>query len=308
MKHIGLLAAGLALLLCLPSPAAKKKSKTVFVDKGDWMTPEVSQRKREPMHAYFHTDSPSVSLDGMWKFALAPSPDARSKDFFKPAFNDAAWQYFPVPGIWEMEGLLDPVYVNIGYPWHNMNARVEPPFVPDKGNYVGQYRRKFRVDPSWKGRQILLHIGAATSNVGVWINGEEIGYSEDSKLEACFDISEKVRPGENLIALEVFRWCDGTWLEDQDYWRMSGISRSVWVEARPRNRVEDLRIAAHADGTFTIEAQLTEGVRYVDYTVSRDGEVLTKIHSQDGTASGRIAHPALWSAETPLTGRATWNG
>lgn len=300
MKHIGLLAAGLALLLCLPCPAAKKKKgKTVFVDKGDWMTPEVSQRRREPMHAWYLTDSPSVSLDGMWKFSLSPSPDARSTDFFKPSFNDAAWRYFPVPGIWEMEGLLDPVYVNAGYPWKNMNARVEPPFVPDTGNYVGQYRRHFRVDPSWKGRQVLLHIGAVSSNVGVWVNGEEVGYSEDSKLEACFDITEKVRPGDNLVALEVFRWCDGSWLEDQDWWRMSGISRSVWVEARPKARIEDLRITAHADGSFAIEAELTEGVRSVDYTLSRDGVVLTKIHSQDGKASGRIAQPALWSAETP---------
>lgn len=300
MKHIGLLAAGLALLLCLPSPAAKKKGRGVFVDKGDWMTPEVSQRKRVPMRSYYHTDSPTMSLDGNWKFKLSASLDERSKDFFKPSFNDAFWREFPVPGMWEMEGLLDPVYVNYGYPWHNMNVRIDPPFVPDKGNYVGQYRRKFRVDSDWKGRQIFLHIGAASSNVGVWVNGEEVGYSEDSKLEACFDITEQVRAGENVIALEVFRWCDGTWLEDQDYWRMSGISRSVWVEARPKVRIEDIRVVARADGVFSIETEQTEGgVRFVDYTISRDGLTVAKIHSVDGNATGRIEHPALWTAETP---------
>ena len=299
MKYSRLIAAGMALMLCLPCPAAKKGSKGVFAGKGDGLTPEVSQRKREPMRAYFHTDSPQLSLDGMWKFKLFDSPDARSLDFFKTSFNDAFWRDFPVPGIWEMEGLFDPVYVNIGYPWHNMNVRVEPPFVPDQGNYVGQYRRTFRLDSRWKGSQVFLHIGAATSNVGVWVNGEEVGYSEDSKLEACFDITEKVRSGENLIALEVFRWCDGTWLEDQDYWRMSGIARSVWLEARPKDRVDDLRIIAHADGSFTIEAELTENVKYVDYTISRDGTPLWTSHSLDGKASGILRNPALWTAETP---------
>ena len=296
MKNIRLFAAGMAVLLCLPSFAAKK---SVFAGRGDWMTPEVSQRARVPMRSFYHTDSPTQSLDGMWKFKLSGSPDERQKDFFKPSFNDASWTDFPVPGIWEMEGLFDPVYVNIGYPWHNMSQRVDPPFVPDKGNYVGQYRHKFRMDGSWKGRRIFLHIGAVTSNVGVWVNGTEVGYSEDSKLEACFDITEEVHPGENLIALEVFRWCDGTWLEDQDYWRMSGIARGVYVEARPQKRLEDIRVIAHADGSFAISAELTEGVKSVDYTISRNGTALTRIHSLDGTASGILPHPDLWSAETP---------
>lgn len=263
------------------------------------MTPEVSQRARVPMRSYYHTDSPQMSLDGMWKFKLWDSPDARSVDFFKTSFRDASWSEFPVPGCWEMEGLFDPVYVNKGFPWHNMNLRVDPPFVPDKGNYVGQYRRTFRLDSRWKGLQIFLHIGAATSNVGVWVNGEEVGYSEDSKLEACFDITELVRPGENLIALEVFRWCDGTWLEDQDYWRMSGIARSVYLEARPKKRLEDLKVIAHADGTLSIDAELTEGVKNVDYIISRNGVTELTLASLDGKASGLIRHPALWSAETP---------
>ena len=297
MKKYRPIAAILAALLCLPGFAAKPKS--VFAGKGDWMTPEVSARNRESMHAFFHTDSPVQSLDGMWRFSLADSPETRPSDFFKPAFNDASWREFPVPGMWEMEGLFDPVYVNIGYPWHNMNVRVDPPFVPEKGNYVGLYRRTFRIDNTWKGRRIFLHIGAASSNVGVWVNGLEVGYSEDSKLEACFEITEQVRPGENLIALEVYRWCDGTWLEDQDYWRMSGISRSVWVEARPKNHLKDLRIVARADGTFTIDSELTEDVKAVDFVISRDGITQFSCHSLDGKAEGRIDSPVLWSAETP---------
>ena len=282
-------------MLCLPLFAGK----SVFVGKGDWMTPEVSQRARAPMHAYYHTNSPSLSLDGMWKFQLCDSPDTRSKDFFKTSFKDASWQEFPVPGIWEMQGLFDPVYVNIGYPWLNMNARVEPPFVPTVGNYVGQYRRTFDWDPAWEGCQVFLHIGAACSNVGVWVNGAEVGYSEDSKLEACFDITEYLHPGENLIALEVFRWCDGTWLEDQDYWRMSGISRGIHIEARPRKRLEDLRIVARANGNYFIEAELTEGVRSVDYIISRNGVTEATHHTLDGIASGNLRKPALWTAETP---------
>ncbi len=297
MKNSRLIAALLAALLCLPGFAAKPKN--VFAGKGDWMTPEVSQRNREPMRSFFHTDSPVQSLDGKWQFKLADSPDARSLDFFKPSFNDAFWGDFPVPGIWEMEGLLDPVYVNIGYPWHNMNVRVDPPFVPEKNNFVGQYRRKFLLDGSWKGRRVFLHIGAASSNVGVWVNGQEVGYSEDSKLEACFEITEQVRPGENLIALEIFRWCDGTWLEDQDWWRMSGIARSVWLESRPKEHVRDLRIIAKADGSFSIESELTEGVKAVDFVISRGGVTEARIHSEDGKAAGRIDHPALWTAETP---------
>lgn len=297
----------MALMLCLPSFAAKN----VFVGKGDWMTPEVSQRSRVPMHAYFHTDSPCLSLDGMWKFKLSDSPESRSLDFFEPSFKDNAWQDFPVPGIWEMEGLFDPVYVNIGYPWHNMNARVEPPFVPNAGNYVGQYRRTFEWDRNWEGRTVFLHIGAASSNVGVWVNGEEVGYSEDSKLEACFDITEYLHPGENLIALEVFRWCDGTWLEDQDYWRMSGISRGVYLEARPKKRLDDLRIVARASGNYYIEAELSEGVKYVDYILSRNGITEATHHTLDGKASGHIRQPALWSAETPelyhLEARVFWS-
>lgn len=275
------------------------------------MTPEVSQRARVPMHAFFHTNSPTLSLDGMWKFKLSDSPETRSLDFFETSFKDNAWEEFPVPGIWEMEGLFDPVYVNIGYPWHNMNERVEPPFVPSKGNYVGQYRRKFDWDRRWEGCQVFLHIGAASSNVGVWVNGEEVGYSEDSKLEACFDITEHLHTGENLIALEVFRWCDGTWLEDQDYWRMSGISRGVWLEARPKKRLDDLRIVARASGNYFIEAELSDGVKFVDYVISRDGITEATHHTLDGKASGHIRKPALWTAETPhlyhLEARVFWS-
>ena len=309
MKHVKLIAAGMAVLLCLPSSAAKRKG--VFFGRGDWMNPEVSQRAREPMHAYYHTDGTVISLDGTWKFHLSESPDDTPLGFYKMSFKDASWRDFPVPGIWEMEGLFDPVYVNIGYPWHNMGVRLDPPFVPAQGNYVGEYRRHFRMTKPDKTHQVFLHVGSAISNVGVWINGKEVGYSEDSKLDACFDITEQVQSGDNLIALEVFRWCDGTYLEDQDWWRMSGIARSVWVEVRPRKRLEDLRIVAHSDGTFAIEAEWTEELPYVDFIITRDGVTEAKIHSLDGKAKGLIRNPALWTAETPnlyhLEARAPWS-
>lgn len=274
-------------------------AKNVFVDRGDWLNPAVSERNRMPMHSAYHTDSPVITLDGAWKFMLSDNPDRRVRDFFKPEFNDRSWGDIQVPGMWEMAGLFDPVYVNAGYPWLRMNVNVAPPFVPDNGNYVGQYRKTFNIDRSLKGRQVILHVGAATSNVGVWVNGQEAGYSEDSKLEACFDITDLVRNGENLVALEVFRWCDGTYLEDQDYWRMSGISRGVYVEARPKKRIEDIRVEAHCDGSFSIEALLTEGVKDVTYTISRGGVTVTQIKSYDGKAGGIVPSPALWTAETP---------
>lgn len=278
---------------------ADANAKNVFVGKGDWLNPAVSGRNRQPMHAYYHTDSPVISLDGTWKFMLSDNPDNEIPNFFKPDFSDFFWAEIQVPGMWEMAGYFDPVYINAGYPWDRMDVKVVPPFVPDKGNYVGHYRKTFRMDRSWKGKQVFLHVGAATSNVGVWVNGLEVGYSEDSKLEACFDITEQIKSGENLVALEVFRWCDGTYLEDQDYWRMSGISRSVYIEVRPKKRIEDIRVQAHSDGSFSIEAEFTEGVKNVTYTISRGGITEATLKSYDGKVAGRIDNPALWSAETP---------
>ena len=189
-----------------------------------WQDPNVFEENRLPMRATFTThQQQTLSLNGRWRFHGSPSVESRLKDFASMAYNDASWREMPVPGMWQLNGFGDPVYVNIGYTWRGL-APNTPPVVPEKGNYVGQYRRVFDLDASWEGKPVYLCIGSATSNVRVWMNGKMVGYSEDSKLEARFDVSKYVRTGQNVIAMEIFRWCDGSYLEDQDFWRLSGIA------------------------------------------------------------------------------------
>ena len=184
-----------------------------------WQDPDVFQENRLPMRATFTTDQQqTLSLNGVWRFHWSATAGERLKGFESVAFNDAAWKEMSVPGLWELNGFGSPVYTNNGYPWQGQ-APNTPPLVPEEGNHVGQYRRVFDVPASWSGKQVCLAIGSATSNVRVWVNGRAVGYSEDSKLEARFDITSQVHPGINVIALEVFRWCDGSYLEDQDFFR-----------------------------------------------------------------------------------------
>lgn len=253
---------------------------------------------RMPIHSSYRTDSPVQSLDGLWKFKWNESPDSRSVDFYSLATDDSSWDEIPVPGLWEFYGYQDPMYVNIGYAWrgHYVN---NPPVPATEHNYVGQYRRSVNVDKSWMGKQIILHIGSATSNVRVWVNGKYVGYSEDSKVEAEFDLTEFVRAGENLIALEIFRWGEGSYMEDQDFWRFSGLARETYLTARPKNRIRDLRVSASMDGTLDITSELEGKVKGVTFVISREGEKDCFIYSKDGNVHTKVQNPALWSAETP---------
>ena len=197
-----------------------------------WQDPNVFEENRLPMAATFVTDQQkTLTLNGVWKFKWNETIEGRTKGFEAVDYNDADWGTIPVPGMWELNGYNDPLYLNVGYAWRGHYTN-NPPYPPTEHNYVGQYRRTFNVDKSWLGKQICLCIGSATSNVRVWVNGKMVGYSEDSKLEARFDLTKYVKAGENLIALEIFRWCDGSYLEDQDFWRLSGIARGVYVSAR----------------------------------------------------------------------------
>ena len=152
----------------------------------------------------------------------------------------------PVPGLFELNDYGEPLYVNIGYAWRG-HYKNNPPYPPTEHNYVGQYRRTFVIPDNWAGKPVYLCIGSATSNVRVWVNGHPVGYSEDSKLEARFDISKAVHTGTNSIAREIFRWCDGTYLEDQDFWRFTGIAREVYLYARPNAHIKDLTVNADYD-------------------------------------------------------------
>lgn len=272
----------------------------------DWQNASVVERNRLPMRATFHTDDPQMSLHGLWKFKWYETPDGRSTTFFQPQTDDSDWGEMPVPGIWEVNGYGDPLYVNIGYCWKGQFEN-NPPYVPVEKNHVGQYRNSFTVPADWSGKQIILHIGSATSNIRVWINGKEVGYSQDSKLEARFDVTRFVKPGdENLFAFEIFRWCDGTYLEDQDFWKLAGIARETYLTAREKEHIEDINVNADAEGNLSWKVVATKGIKEVIFRIPRLGYslVLNKPSAvKDGLkvfeGAERFDNVMLWSAETP---------
>ena len=278
----------------------------------DWQNPQVIQRNRIPMSSYFETDGLKLSLNGTWDFCWYESIDLRSKDFFTENFDASSWDTMPVPGLWELNGYGDPVYKNVGWAWSG-HYKNNPPFPSDWHNYAGQYRRTFTLDEQWKGKDIFLHIGSATSNVRVWVNGKEVGYSEDSKLEARFNITKFVRTGENLIALEIFRWCDGTYLEDQDFWRLTGLSRDVYVYSREKNRIEDIKVTASASGEAVVKVEVSKPVTSVaielydsfgqKVAVENESASPEKARTERGntvlTYTFTVPQVKQWSAEEP---------
>ena len=270
-----------------------------------WQDPNIFEENRMPMRATFvSSQQQTLSLNGLWKFYFNPTIEGRLKGFEAVGYDDSAWDDIPVPGLWDLNGYCDPMYVNIGYPW-NHHYKNNPPYPALEHNYVGQYRRTFTIDPSWIGKQICLNIGSATSNVRVWVNGKMVGYSEDSKLEARFDLTKYVKAGENLIALEIFRWCDGTYLEDQDFWRFAGIARGVEIYTREKERIEDVHVTGWADGRLKVRVEVTKGIRLVDLEVidanGRGKLAVDGVKVVNGVADFEtvVSDPALWSAESP---------
>jgi beta-galactosidase len=214
----------------------------------EWEDPAISGRNREAMHAPMGVyDECALSLDGPWHFHLAPAPLDTPSDFWKETFDDGSWGQLTVPGNWQLDpGCTDrPIYTNVAYPF-----KANPPFPPDQ-NPTGCYRRTFEIPASWLERDMRLIFESVDSAFHVWINGREIGYSEDSRLPSEFHITPFLRPGRNLIAVRVLRYCSGTYLEDQDYWQMSGIQRSVWIAARPTVHIRDFRIRTTFDADYT---------------------------------------------------------
>ena len=268
-----------------------------------WQDPEVFQENRLPMRATFLTDQQqTLSLNGIWKFHFSETVASRLKGFEAVGYNDSAWPEMPVPGLWELNGYGVPVYVNIGYAWKGLYKN-NPPIVPEEGNYVGQYRRIFDIPASWSGKPVYLCIGSATSNVRVWVNGQPVGYSEDSKLEARFNLTKLVRPGRNTIALEIFRWCDGTYVEDQDFWRLSGLGRDVYVYTREKARLEDLNVKADMTGRLEATATVSSGITSVKFTLKDADKVIASGEApvKKGQAAWTVTVPGvkLWSAEIP---------
>ena len=277
----------------------------------DWQNPAVNHRNRLPMSTTFDTGGLNLSLSGMWKFNWNETADSRPMDFYGVNYNDKNWDQIPVPGLWELHGYGDPLYLNIGYAWRD-HYENNPPYPAMEHNYVGQYRRTFVLDENWDDKDVFLHIGSATSNVRVWVNGKEVGYSEDSKLEARFNITKFVKEGENLIALEIFRWCDGTYLEDQDFFRFSGLARDIYVYSREKKRLENIRVKGSASGEASLYAEVSKGVTAVLFAIldpagnevaSTRMTVNAKKLSENGMpcveTALQVPSVKQWTAETP---------
>ncbi len=252
-----------------------------------------------------------MSLEGKWKFHWVESANQRPANYFAVKYDDSSWGTMSVPGIWELNGYGDAIYVNNHYAWRS-DWIGEPPTVQDKGNHVGSYRRSFVVPADWKGDKIYMHIGSATSNIEVYVNGKFVGYSEDSKVAAEFDVTKFITPGkENLIAMQIMRWCDGSWNEDQDFWRLCGIARECYLYSRPVSHIEDLFIVPdlvnnYTDGTLSVKVTGAAAAgKSVELSLrDADGKEVagkTVTLDKDNKAEARmdVKNPLKWTAETP---------
>lgn len=251
-----------------------------------------------------------LSLEGKWKFNFTNDHQNAPKDFFTTDFDDSTWKDFPVPGLFELNGYGYPVYKNFGYAWANQ-FKPNPPMVEERNNYTGSYRKIITIPANWKGENIYLHVGSATSNLSVWVNGKFVGYSEDSKVAAEFDLTKYLKPGkENLIALQVMRWCDGSYFEDQDFWRFTGIAREVYLYARPQSHIADLFITPdltdnYTNGTLNIRitGKQCKGKQAVLTLLNKQGETIKtetlKLTNSTAQTNMAIANPLKWTAETP---------
>lgn len=296
----------------------------------EWRNPEINAVNRAPMHtnyfAFENADAAKkankkqstnyMTLNGTWKFNWVKDADSRPTDFWKTGFNDKGWDDLQVPAVWELNGYGDPIYVNVGYAWRNQFQN-NPPEVPTENNHVGSYRREIVVPASWNGKDIIAHFGLVTSNMYLWVNGRYVGYSEDSKLEAEFDLTPYLKPGQkNLIAFQVFRWCDGSYLEDQDFFRYSGVGRDCYLYARNKKRIQDIRVtpdldAAYQNGSLSINLDL-KGSGKVDLELvdTQGKQVATATANKSGLVTMNVENPKKWSAETPYlyTLRASMQG
>ncbi|WP_302561727.1 glycoside hydrolase family 2 TIM barrel-domain containing protein [Paraprevotella clara] len=294
-------------------------------DKPWWLDPEVNEvNTMAPRAAFFAYETENLakadqkarserylSLEGKWKFNFSKDHDKAPRDFYSLKYDDSQWTDFPVPGILELNGYGDAIYSNNGYLWRTQ-FRPEPPFVEERNNYTGSYRKMVTVPADWKGERIYLHVGSATSNLMVWVNGKFVGYSEDSKVSAEFDLTKYLTPGkENLIAMQVMRWCDGSYLEDQDFWRFTGIAREVYLYARPQAHIADLFITPdlvnnYQDGTLEVKLNAVgaKGETVMFSLKDKEGkEVAAQTAKVGGNGEVKVnfnvKNPLKWTAETP---------
>ena len=251
-----------------------------------------------------------LSIEGTWKFHWVKNANERPEGFYAENYDDSAWDKMPVPGMWELNNFGDAIYVNNQYAWRN-DWETNPPYVKDLNNHVGSYRKSFDIPADWNGEQVILHIGSATSNITVYVNGQYVGYSEDAKVAAEFDVTKYLRPGQkNLFAFQIMRWCDGSYLEDQDFWRLCGIARECYLYARPKACVTDLFVTPdlvnnYKDGVLDVKVSTANanGGKLELSLIAPDGKTVA---NQKANASGsetsvtiKVKNPLKWSAEQP---------
>ena len=281
-----------------------------------WQNVNINQQNREPRRANFFAfesldkaqsfdkkkSANYLSMEGMWKFNFVKDHNKRPANFFALKYDDSQWKDFPVPGLFELNGYGDATYKNIGYAWATQFAP-NPPYISELNNYTGSYRRTFELPKDWKGKDVYFHVGSATSNLTLWVNGKYVGYSEDSKVAAEFNISKYLKPGKNLIAMQVMRWCDGSYFEDQDFWRFTGIAREVYLYARPKLHAADIRLNAalennYQDGVLNYQVSLKGGKTDVSITLcDKDGKQVAQATGAQGII--KVPKVKAWTGETP---------
>lgn len=281
-----------------------------------WQNVNINQQNREPRRANFFAfenlekaqsfdkkkSANYLSMEGMWKFYFVKDHNKRPANFFALKYDDSQWKDFPVPGLFELNGYGDATYKNIGYAWATQ-FDPNPPYISELNNYTGSYRRTFELPKNWKGKDVYFHVGSATSNLTLWVNGKYVGYSEDSKVAAEFNISKYLKPGKNLIAMQVMRWCDGSYFEDQDFWRLTGIAREVYLYARPKLHAADIRLNAalennYQDGVLNYKVSLKGGKTDVAITLcDKDGKQIAQATGAQGVI--KVPKVNAWTAETP---------
>ena len=313
-----------------PKAAIKPLNKTVAIQQPtftEWHDLQVNEINRLPLHTLHFAYDPNdfagtgaeyldkkksmnyLSLDGTWKFNWVANADERPTDFYKTDLDDSKWKNIQMPGNWEMLGYGQPEYVNVGFAWRG-HFNQQPPAVPTKDNHVGSYRREINIPANWDGKRVIAHFGSVTSNIYLYVNGQFAGYAEDSKVAAEFDITPFLKKGKNLIAFQSFRWCDGSWCEDQDFWRLSGPARENYLYARSKeHRLLDVRVETelknnYKDGALNITAKLQGNTLAYFGLYDPDGKEVI-VTGTDNVKNGvakyqlRVKNVRKWSAETP---------
>ena len=313
-----------------PKAAIKSSVKTVAIQQPtftEWHDLQVNEINRLPLHTMHFAYDPNdfagtgaeyldkkksmnyLSLEGTWKFNWVANADERPTDFYKTDLDDSKWNNIQMPGNWEMLGYGQPEYVNVGFAWRG-HFDQQPPAVPTKDNHVGSYRREINIPANWDGKRVIAHFGSVTSNIYLYVNGKFAGYAEDSKVAAEFDITPFLKKGKNLIAFQTFRWCDGSWCEDQDFWRLSGPARENYLYARSKDhRLLDVRVETelknnYKDGALNITAKVQGNTLAYFGLYDPDGKEVI-VTGTDNVKNGvakyqlRVKNVRKWSAETP---------